>query len=130
MNLTGCPPFVTPEEWPHDRRHFAACLWAVMGMFANEQVTNGGAFATFALDTQAGVIVRGSQDRESAQSITILSVLIVTLLVAIGMLMFLQSPPVSTYTMDGTRPPASFSAQGPAPLSMPGSGIMMMGLRA
>ena len=62
-----------------------------------QEITRGGAFAAFALDASSGTIVRGSQD-EAAQSVAILSTLIVALLVAVGLLMFMQSPPASSYS--------------------------------
>ena len=70
-----------------------------------QEITRGGAFSAFALDVGSGTIVRGSQDA-AAQSVAILSTLIVTLLVAVGMLMFMQSPPVASYGGHALAPAA------------------------
>lgn len=87
VGLSGCPVFTTSFDWPYDEKLFLACMWAVLGKFANEEINNGGAFGIFALDTSTGTIMRGAQDASAAQSITILSVLIIILLLAIGGLM-------------------------------------------
>ena len=87
---TGCPAFVSAEQWPGSKVLFTSCVWAVLGKLANQEVTSGGAFAAFALDTRTGVIVRATQDEETTQSLMILSALIVTLLIAIAILMFGQ----------------------------------------
>lgn len=89
---TGCPAFVSTAQWPHSKQMFKACVWAILGKLANDEVTSGGAFAAFALDTRGGVIVRATQAEETTQSLMILSALIVTLLTAIAMLMFVQAP--------------------------------------
>jgi hypothetical protein len=65
-----------------------ACLWAVLGKFANDEITKGGAWAIFVLDTRSGIVIRGSQDNETQRSITILSCLIIALLISIGMMMY------------------------------------------
>lgn len=94
---TGCPSFTTSAAWPHDLPLLKACVWAVMGRLANDEVTNGGAFMAFSLDTSTGTIVRGMQDESMVQSTMILSSLIVVLLLAVGCLMFMQSSPVTNY---------------------------------
>jgi hypothetical protein len=91
VNSTGCPAFVNSSSWPHDARLFSACMWSVLGRLANDQITGGGAFSAFTLDTHTGTILRGGADRDISRSTSIMSGLVVILLIALGMLMFMQS---------------------------------------
>lgn len=58
-----------------------------------QEINSGGAYGIFALDTSTGTIIRGTRDVSAAQSTTILSVLIVILLLAIGGLMAVAAHP-------------------------------------
>ena len=86
---TGCPAFTVPAEWTHGGGLLEACLWAVVGKFAADEVTMGGAFASFVLDTRTGAVVRGESNQKTQQSIAVLSALVVMLLFALGMLMLI-----------------------------------------
>jgi hypothetical protein len=89
----GCPAFTTSAAWPAvagstEQDLFHACALAVLGSFANNEVTNGGACGSFSLETRTGAIIPGAQDEERQQSLAILSSLIVVLLIAVGSVMF------------------------------------------
>lgn len=41
INGTGCPAFETSAAWEHGANLLSACMYAVLGKLANEEVTPG-----------------------------------------------------------------------------------------
>lgn len=93
---TGCPAFTTSQNWTYGENLFKACMWAVLGQMANTELEPGGAFATFNLNTHDGTVSRGLRDRDASRSSTILSTLIITLLLALGIMMVKHAGPTQS----------------------------------